>query len=298
LSKTQGDSDDLDIFFANAYGPKDLESFHCEKVRKMSLAALDPSMLVGLLCQSKADWDDLCKRMKEFPSSKDHHPIINIVEEMPAWMRKSSRTISGAGLNASTASRKSAGKTFVTPTDTPLNTRKEGQSDLPGGEDIEGGSVEYADSDDWDIDDSDDEDNNDRKSEGSEQEDTIEDASMIIKSPVSPFQEVHPGSFESDEPDYQASRNGKSPIRKTEQLPPVVVVDTPRSTSLTEDFERVSIDARSEAASLFTPESNALDNGPALPAKDTPPAEKSSTILEKHDRDAGWGDVRPPFDVR
>ena len=240
-------SGNLEAFFANAYGPKELESFHCDKVRKMSLSALDPSMLVGLLCQSKADWDDLCKRMKAFPSSKDHHPIINIVQEMPAWMRKSSRTISGAGLNASTPSQKASKKSAFTPTNSSLQTTgTKGASGILSGDDLEGSSVEYADSDDWDIDDSDDEDNR-VKSDESEQEDSIADTSIIIKPATSPFQEViPPGSFESDEPDYRASRNGKSPIRKIEDLPPATSLDSVGSTSLTDNFERVSVDTRRE----------------------------------------------------
>lgn len=277
-------SSDLNTFFANAYNPNELESFHCEKVRKMSLAALDPSMLVGLLCQSKADWDDLCKRMEEFPSSKDHHPIINIVEEMPAWMRKSSRTISGAGLNASTSSQKPAAKSPTMLMSKSPTTSPKGAGGTISGDDLEGSSVEYADSDDWDIDDSDDEDNG-AKSGESEQEDSIIDASITIKPASSPFQDVAPGSFESDEPDYRASRNGISPIQRTDDLPPAAPLNTEGSTPFNDDFERISVDTKRDL-STSPSEADAVIV-PAQPSRGSPSV-RQTLSLENQDKNVGW----------
>ena len=55
-------------FFSTTYSDpvKDAEirSYHCEKVRKMPLCSLDPSMLVGFLIRDEADW-------KEFRHSVD-----------------------------------------------------------------------------------------------------------------------------------------------------------------------------------------------------------------------------------
>lgn len=289
LSSDKADLDDLSLFFANAYGPKDLESFHCEKVRKMSLAALDPSMLVGLLCQSKEDWEDLCRRMEEFPSSKEHQHIINIVNEMPAWMRKSSRTISGAGLNASTCSSKPAAAQAAFTATPPKSSGivKERPAD-----DIEGSSVEYADSDDWDIDDSDDEDN---KSEASDRPDDLGDASIIIKPSSSSFQELHLGSFESDEPDYPASRNGRSPGGgRLQDLPPPLVVDTPGSAAISEDFEKVTIDAKDDESAVVQKTSQVADtvsmaqSPSASPLRSQPLPEKQTTSLAVDEKEAGW----------
>lgn len=287
-SSDKADLDELSLFFANAYGPKDLESFHCEKVRKMSLAALDPSMLVGLLCQSKEDWEDLCRRMKLFPSSKEHQHIINIVNEMPAWMRKSSRTISGAGLNASSSSSKPVAQAAFMATSP---NASENWKERPG-DDIEGSSVEYADSDDWDIDDSDDEDN---KSEASDRPDDLGDASIILKPSSPSFQELHPGSFESDEPDYRASRNGRSPTEgKMQDLPPPAVVSTPRSVAVSEDFEKVNIDAKGDESSAAQITSQVADtvsmNQPlaAIPLISPPLPEKQTTSLAVDEKEAGW----------
>lgn len=282
-SREKASQSQLDQFFAKAYSPKDLESFHCEKVRKMSLSALDPSMLVGLLCQSKEDWEDLCRRMKEFPTSKDHHPIINIVQEMPAWMRKSSRTISGAGLNASTSSQKPAVKPIQARSELSSTTSLRGSTKALSGDDFEGSSVDYADSDDWDIDDSDDEDNN-VISEGSEQEECNVDASIVMKPSPSPFQEVVPGSFESDEPDYRASRNnGRSPVIRTQHLTSVPKMDeTEQPTSPDDDFERMSTATTTREVSLSPSEGEAVIV-PPVPAKSPLTAEQKKAAARKEE---------------
>jgi hypothetical protein len=57
--------DSLDDFFIQAYPPSAFDSFHCEKVRKMNMSGLDPSMLVGFLCRDEDAWNDLCSRLKE-----------------------------------------------------------------------------------------------------------------------------------------------------------------------------------------------------------------------------------------
>jgi len=135
----------LEDCFRSAYQPQELLSFHCDKVRKMSLTGLDPSMLVGLLCETRADWDDLCVRMKEFGSAKGAQPIIHIVQEMPAWMRNPSRTLSSTGRPADAIrdAKLSQLSESLSETLRQLNTSKE-----------DADSVDYADSDDWDIEDS------------------------------------------------------------------------------------------------------------------------------------------------
>ncbi|KAI0294162.1 hypothetical protein BC826DRAFT_352534 [Russula brevipes] len=53
------------IHYATAYSAAELRTFHCERVRKMPLSGLDPSMLVGFLCKNEADWIDLRQRVTE-----------------------------------------------------------------------------------------------------------------------------------------------------------------------------------------------------------------------------------------
>lgn len=49
----------------NAYSAAELRTFHCDRVRKMPLSGLDPSMLLGFLCRDEADWVDLGKRIAD-----------------------------------------------------------------------------------------------------------------------------------------------------------------------------------------------------------------------------------------
>ena len=51
--------------YANAYSPLELRSFHCDKVRKMPLSAMDPSMLLGFLIKDEGDWLDLRFKISE-----------------------------------------------------------------------------------------------------------------------------------------------------------------------------------------------------------------------------------------
>jgi hypothetical protein len=63
---TPGEDDEaLERCFGSLYTEAELRSFHCDRVRKMALSGLDPSMLVGLLCQTEAEWVDLCERLKQ-----------------------------------------------------------------------------------------------------------------------------------------------------------------------------------------------------------------------------------------
>ena len=53
------------MHYVNAYSPAELRTFHCERVRKMPLSGLDPSMLIGFLCKNEADWIDLRQRVTD-----------------------------------------------------------------------------------------------------------------------------------------------------------------------------------------------------------------------------------------
>lgn len=137
------DTSAIDDFFTSSYSLRELDSFHCEKVRKMHISGLDPSMLLGILCQTREEWQDLCRRMDELKSTCT--PIIHIVPEMPAWMRASSRSVSAAAMP--TAEKKQ--ETQVSQPDTPFRVGDgAAQSSVDD-------SYEFADSDDWDIDESD-----------------------------------------------------------------------------------------------------------------------------------------------
>ncbi|KAH9028417.1 peptidase family C54-domain-containing protein [Lactarius hengduanensis] len=50
--------DPTQMHYVTAYSATDLRTFHCDRVRKMPLSGLDPSMLIGFLCKTEADWID------------------------------------------------------------------------------------------------------------------------------------------------------------------------------------------------------------------------------------------------
>ena len=59
------DIDPQKLWYANAYLPSAMRTFHCEKVKKMPLSGLDPSMLLGFLCKDEADFEDFCERVSK-----------------------------------------------------------------------------------------------------------------------------------------------------------------------------------------------------------------------------------------
>lgn len=50
-------------WYASAYSENMLKTYHCDKVKKLPLSGLDPSMLLGFLCQTEAEFDDFCDRV-------------------------------------------------------------------------------------------------------------------------------------------------------------------------------------------------------------------------------------------
>ncbi|KAI5451359.1 Cysteine protease atg4 [Naganishia albida] len=64
----------------SAYTLEQLKTFHCEKVKKMSISSLDPSMLMGFLVRDREDWEDLRRRLNNLPQR-----IISIENTVPTW---------------------------------------------------------------------------------------------------------------------------------------------------------------------------------------------------------------------
>jgi hypothetical protein len=85
-----------ELYYASAYSPAELQTFHCEKVRKMHLSGLDPSMLVGFLCRDAEEWRDFRKRVVEVRwlpfefclgayGTQLPRAIFSVQEEPPSW---------------------------------------------------------------------------------------------------------------------------------------------------------------------------------------------------------------------
>ncbi|KAG1736670.1 cysteine protease required for autophagy [Suillus paluster] len=69
--------------YVTQYSASELRTFHCDRVRKIPLSGLDPSMLLGFLCKDEADWIDLRKRVNEL--MQKHKTIFTIQDEPPSW---------------------------------------------------------------------------------------------------------------------------------------------------------------------------------------------------------------------
>ncbi|KDQ17504.1 hypothetical protein BOTBODRAFT_53103 [Botryobasidium botryosum FD-172 SS1] len=76
-------SDPLTHHYATAYSPMELKTFHCERVRKMPLSGLDPSMLLGFLCKDEEDWKDF--RLRITLLAKSAKSMFYIQDEPPNW---------------------------------------------------------------------------------------------------------------------------------------------------------------------------------------------------------------------
>ncbi|KIK64038.1 hypothetical protein GYMLUDRAFT_57070 [Collybiopsis luxurians FD-317 M1] len=70
----------LEEHYATAYNATELKTFHCDRVRKMPLSGLDPSMLIGFLCRDEKDWVDFRRRVGQLPKT-----IFSIQDEAPSW---------------------------------------------------------------------------------------------------------------------------------------------------------------------------------------------------------------------
>lgn len=55
--------DPVQEHYVTAYNAAELKTYHCERVRKMPLSGLDPSMLIGFLCKDETDWWDFRRRV-------------------------------------------------------------------------------------------------------------------------------------------------------------------------------------------------------------------------------------------
>ena len=57
--------DPIQPHYCTAYSAAELKTFHCDRVRKMPMSGLDPSMLIGFSCRDEKDWWDFKKRVAD-----------------------------------------------------------------------------------------------------------------------------------------------------------------------------------------------------------------------------------------
>ncbi|KAI0668752.1 peptidase family C54-domain-containing protein [Trametes maxima] len=77
------DLDPLQRHYVTAYSQAELKTFHCDRVRKMPLSGLDPSMLLGFSCKDEGEWLDLKERIAEL--FRLNKTIFSLANEPPQY---------------------------------------------------------------------------------------------------------------------------------------------------------------------------------------------------------------------
>jgi len=70
--------DESTKWFASAYTEAQLRTFHCDKIKKIPLSNVDPSMLLGFLCKNEADFEDFCQRVNKVSPASIPFPLHSL----------------------------------------------------------------------------------------------------------------------------------------------------------------------------------------------------------------------------
>lgn len=102
-------ADQIAHFLLSAYPDSVWATYHCDKVRKVSLSSLDPSMLIGFVVENASDWLDFRNRVQELAQSSA--PMFTVAPSPPAWLRRSASATT-AVRTASAGARNSLDDSF------------------------------------------------------------------------------------------------------------------------------------------------------------------------------------------
>ncbi|GAA5880535.1 hypothetical protein JCM3774_001999 [Rhodotorula dairenensis] len=75
----------VDRFLLDVYPDSVWATYHCDKVRKVALSSLDPSMFIGFVVENASDWVDFGARVQQLSSA----PMFAVAPSPPAWLRRS-----------------------------------------------------------------------------------------------------------------------------------------------------------------------------------------------------------------
>jgi len=80
-------------------GPFPTETYHCQSVLHMNARELDPSMVLGFYCRTRADFDSLCLELELLATRAGSTPILTVAPGPPPWHSDSDaeRRDGGAG---------------------------------------------------------------------------------------------------------------------------------------------------------------------------------------------------------
>lgn len=68
-TSTDSQVDPQMLWYTTAYPDSLLRTYHCEKIKKMPLSGLDPSMLLGFVCKSEDDFENFVERVAQVSMS-------------------------------------------------------------------------------------------------------------------------------------------------------------------------------------------------------------------------------------
>lgn len=122
------DQDDEDEWWSHAYTEAQTSTFHCDKVRRMPIKSLDPSMLLGFLVKDEEDLADLCARIKALPKT-----IFSFADSAPKWVDDDDFDPSMESF-----SEPSAGEESENDADESRDDQNGSRSDASGGSDQDG----------------------------------------------------------------------------------------------------------------------------------------------------------------
>ena len=66
-------------------GPFPTETYHCQSVLHMNARELDPSMVLGFYCRTRADFDSLCLELELLATRAGSTPILTVAPGPPPW---------------------------------------------------------------------------------------------------------------------------------------------------------------------------------------------------------------------
>ncbi|KZT53447.1 hypothetical protein CALCODRAFT_501124 [Calocera cornea HHB12733] len=93
----------------------EMKTFHCDKVRKMHISGLDPSMLCGFVVRNLEEWRDLRARVDALAKANGKAPIFTIADAPAAWEMQDADDLSDVGMESISSDSMSVDHEFDEP---------------------------------------------------------------------------------------------------------------------------------------------------------------------------------------
>ncbi|KZO92117.1 hypothetical protein CALVIDRAFT_557798 [Calocera viscosa TUFC12733] len=104
------------------FSQAEMKTFHCDRVRKMHISGLDPSMLCGFVVRNLEEWRDLRVRVDALAKANGKAPIFTIADAPAAWEMQDTDDLSDVGMESISSDSMSVDHEFDEPDDRELTT--------------------------------------------------------------------------------------------------------------------------------------------------------------------------------